>query len=370
MFLIPGFLGIETLGDVTYFAHVQEVLTRQLLALGVDARVHAVGTYATASMRKRMLRLCSTIAEVAGEDHGPIHLVGHSTGGLDARLLCAPGVKLDDATDVEAVASRVRSIVTLAAPHRGTPLATFFTTRLGAELLRLLSLGTTYLLRFGRLPLSVVVRMTALFVRLHAHVGRLENSVATQMFEQLLGDFSVQRRDELNRLFEDMAHDQTLMAQLMPEAMDVFDATVGARASIRCGSVVCGAGGSALSNAVTLGFDPYAQATHALFTALRRLTSEMDPRFVPTLTTQQQAQLTAGLGATPGVNDNDGIVPVLSQVWGELLHVARADHFDVIGHFRTKRRERVHYDWLASACRFDHDEFEQTWTTVARFLCG
>jgi triacylglycerol esterase/lipase EstA (alpha/beta hydrolase family) len=193
VFLIPGFLGIETLGDVTYFVHAQEALTRQLLALGVDARVHAVGTYATASMRKRTLRLCATIAEVAGGDDAPIHLVGHSTGGLDARLLCVPGVRLGDAqlgdaqlgdtTDVEAVASRVRSIVTLAAPHRGTPLATFFTTRLGAELLRLLSLGTTYLLRFGRLPLSVVVRMTALFVRLHAHVGRLENSVATQMFD-------------------------------------------------------------------------------------------------------------------------------------------------------------------------------------------
>jgi hypothetical protein len=144
---------------------------------------------------------------------------------------------------------------------------------------------------------------------------------------------------------------------------------VSARESIRCGSVVCGAGGSALSNVMALGFDPYAQATHALFTALRRLTSEMDPRFVPTLTPHQQTQLTEGLGAPPDVNDNDGIVPVLSQVWGELLHVARADHFDVIGHFRTTRTDRVHYDWLASACHFDHDEFEATWSKVARFLC-
>lgn len=367
VFLVPGFLGIETLGEVAYFAHVRDLLTRQLAALGVTAEVHAVCTYATSSMRRRTLRLHDAIVERA-DGSGPIHLVGHSTGGLDARLLCAPGATLDPVVDIEAVAQRVRSIVTLACPHHGTPLASFFTTRLGAQLLGLLSLGTSYVLRFGRLPLSVVVRMTALFVRLHAHVGRLENTVAHQMFDQLLGDFSQERRDELSRLCEDMAGDQTLMAQLMPESMDLFDATVGSRDTIRCGSVVAATRGTVMSNMMHLGFDPYAQATHALFEALRRLTREMDERFLPVLSEAHSARLVERLGGVPTPHDNDGIVPVLCQVWGELIHVARADHFDVIGHFRSTQREPVHYDWLASACDFDHESFEQLWADIARFI--
>jgi len=41
VFLIPGFLGLENLGEVVYFAHVREALTTQLAALGVSA-VHVL----------------------------------------------------------------------------------------------------------------------------------------------------------------------------------------------------------------------------------------------------------------------------------------------------------------------------------------
>ena len=31
-------------------------------------------------------------------------------------------------------------------------------------------------------------------------------------------------------------------------------------------------------------------------------------------------------------DDNDGIVPTLSQPWGKCIAVAQADHLDIIGH--------------------------------------
>jgi hypothetical protein len=63
IFLIPGFLGIENLGEVVYFGHVHELLTRSFQELAIDVRIHAVRNYATSSVRKRTLRLAETIAK-------------------------------------------------------------------------------------------------------------------------------------------------------------------------------------------------------------------------------------------------------------------------------------------------------------------
>ena len=39
----------------------------------------------TASIRRRATRLAELIAKTCEDDDSPIHLLGHSTGGLDAR---------------------------------------------------------------------------------------------------------------------------------------------------------------------------------------------------------------------------------------------------------------------------------------------
>jgi triacylglycerol lipase len=368
IFLIPGFLGIENLGEVIYFGHVREFLARSFQELGIDVRIHAVRNYATSSVRKRTLRLAETIAKEAGPGDEPLHLIGHSTGGLDARLLCTPGASLGAVEDVEPLARRVRTIVTVATPHRGTPLASFFTTRFGAQLLGVLSLGTLYVLRFGRLPLTVVIRLATLFVHLHGRLGRLENTVADQLFDQMLGDFSADRRDELAKLFRDIAQDQALMPQLMPDSMDIFEAAVGDRTGIRCGCVVATTRPVSLRGVFRVGLDPYAQSAHALFGALRRLVSAMNDQYLPVLTQVEIAQLEQAFGAVPTAQDNDGIVPSLSQVWGEMIHLAVADHFDVIGHFAGPQHVPPHYDWLASGSRFDRSGFERVWRDVTHFI--
>lgn len=136
--LVPGFFGFDNLGDLAYFGHVHSFLGDAYRARGVEPVLHVVRTHPTASLPKRAARVVETIATDAADD-APVHLVGHSSGGLDCRLLLDPGVTLPTPHDVERVAARVTAVATVATPHRGTPVASFFANRLGGQVLELLS---------------------------------------------------------------------------------------------------------------------------------------------------------------------------------------------------------------------------------------
>src|SRR5438093_3531386 len=231
IYLVPGFFGFTNLGELGYFQHVREFLRAH-----ATADVHVVRTHPTASLPQRAARVVETVAATMGRD-GPVHLIGHSSGGLDARLAVSPGASLPSSQNVERVARRVTTVITVATPHHGTPLASFFASLLGQRLLRLLSLWTVYVLRFGRLPISVVVKLGALFARLDDHVG-LNSVLLDQLFGQLLADFSPTRRGAVETFFTEVSKDQALLPQLTPEGMDVFNATVRDRPGVRYASVV------------------------------------------------------------------------------------------------------------------------------------
>ncbi|HZA13476.1 MAG TPA: triacylglycerol lipase, partial [Myxococcaceae bacterium] len=138
VYLLPGFFGFANLGEVVYFGHVRNFLVDEFRSRGVDAEIHQVFTHPTASVRTRARDLLATLAQTAGDDGGPIHFVGHSTGGLDARLIVSPGADLGDLETLpppEPYAKRVRSVITAATPHRGTGLATFFSGLFGGRIL-------------------------------------------------------------------------------------------------------------------------------------------------------------------------------------------------------------------------------------------
>jgi len=73
-------------------------------------------------------------------------------------------------------------------------------------------------------------------------------------------------------------------------------------------------------------------------------------------------------------SDTDGVVPVLSQVWGRVLHVAHGDHLDVVGQYGALGTEgdpddrSWGGDWLPSASGFDRAAFETLWSKVADFI--
>jgi triacylglycerol lipase len=368
IFLIPGFFGFDNLGDLAYFAHVTDALATPLARAGTAARLHVVKTLPTASLRQRTALLVTEMKLQAGADDGPIHLIGHSSGGLDARLAVTPDVSLPDGLDAEPLARRVRTVVTISTPHQGTPVASFFSSLLGQQLLEVFSVATSHALRTGRLPAEALGRLAAFFLRPRAGTAPRSDSLAA-LQSRLLDDFSAQQRAPLERFVEQIGRDQDLLPQITPAAMDLFNASTGDRPGVAYGSVVSRVPAGGLRGFLSAGLSPYAQASHLLFTCVSRLAASTDSdRSAPRLGEPQRAALRRDFGSEPDRKANDGIVPTLSQPWGQVIRAVAADHLDTIGHFHHPSHVPPHFDWLTSGSGFTRKQFLALWEEVARFL--
>jgi triacylglycerol lipase len=363
--LVPGFFGFANLGDFAYFSHVREFFARHMRRRGIGGEVIVVQTFPTASLKRRATRVVETMAELLDRDEGVVHLIGHSSGGLDVRLLTSPEVSLPTTLDVEKYARQVKTVVSLSSPHRGSPLAAALSSVLGAQILKLISLVTIYTLRTGRVPIAAVFYLVRLLSlpRLPIAAGTLLNNI----YRDLLSDFSGDRREALEQFMVTVGDDQELVSQLTPAKMELFNEGTLDRPGVRYASVVTCARKPGVRTSWSVGLSPFRQATHLLFTAFHRITARM-PAAPIGLTHAQQRALTRVYGRIPSARDNDGMVPTLSQVWGEIIHVAWGDHLDAIGHFYLPTHVPPHFDWLNSGANFTLDEFERIWHDVARYL--
>jgi hypothetical protein len=362
--LVPGFFGFATLGEFAYFAHVRDLLVEALPAVGVKGEVEVVDTIPTASLARRAALLAETAARLLERGPAALSIVGHSSGGLDARLFVSPEAKLPTEVDVERCARAVRAVVTVATPHRGTPVANAFNTLFGPQMLKVLSVWTIYALRAGRLPIGIVMRLAQILRGRDAPAGVLD-----QLWSQLLQDFSAERRRDLQAFFDQVGADRDLVAEITPAGMALFNASTGDRPGVRYGCVVTRARPPGLRSFVGAGIDPYAHATHALFVALYRLAAR-----TPADRVRVSREILAGLSRAFRVpvdaRVNDGMVPTLSQLHGEVIRAVWADHHDVIGHFHHPTHVPPHFDWVASGTGFTRPRFEALWRGVAAFVAA
>ena len=363
--LIPGFFGFESLGELRYFAGVADTLHKALTDRGVDAHVSEIPTLPTASIRHRAASVLDRVGTVLDRTTGPVHLVGHSTGGLDARLALAPTASLPSERSQRELFRRVRSVVTLSTPHLGTPLASFFAGAAGKPLLRLFAVTMAALLQERRIPLSVAVKSLRVWSRVDDFLG-LRNTTMDELYRGLLSDFGTERREEIAALLDDIASDQSLIFQLTPDAVDLLNSATADPEGVSYGSVVTRAASPGLRSMRRIGRDVYAQALHGLFAALYGLTGRGED--TPLLPAHRDA-LRSMFGDVPPARANDGIVPTRSQVWGEVIAATRADHLDVVGHYRSER-EGASSDWLPSASGFNDAEFARVWGAVADFIAS
>jgi hypothetical protein len=363
--LVPGFFGFADLGDLAYFGHVRQLVKAELHRQRLPGEVRVVETYPSASLAKRAVRVLRCVRELLdAHSDGDVHLIGHSSGGLDARLFVSPGVALPTAIEVEHYARRVKTVVTLSSPHHGSPLAPVLGTLLLPEILRLFSLTTLFTLRTSR------SHVTKLLARMLAPrpLPTGSGTLLGHLYRDLLSDFSEERREALVRFFVEAASDQDLLGQLGPSGMQSFNRSTPDRPGVRYGSVLTCAPSPGMRSTWASGLSARRQATHALFVALYGVNARAPLKCEVPLTPAQEHRLTHAYGRLPSLGDNDGFVPTRSQVWGEIVHAAWGDHLDTLGHFYQPEHVPPHSDWLNSSARFTRSAFEHMWRSVTRFL--
>ncbi len=356
VYFVPGLFGFAKLAGYDYFTHLRAGIERRYADAGVEVICEDVPAPPTSSLRYRSRVLASTVARTTTEG-GPIHLVGHSTGGLDARLVLSPSASLGVDEAQLAWRPRVRLTITLNTPHYGTPVASYFATVSGTRVLYALSLFTVLSLTLGEPSLAIFSRVLAGVGGVDALFGG-DLKLVSRVTDGILRFVDRDGREEISQFLSKVRVDQGAIVQIMPEAVDLFNAATEDRSGVRYGSVATAAPPPRSLRIARRIRSPYAALTAAMFSTLYQFAGQR-PRVYPYAkpTARQLDLLKAGIDHEIGDATSDGIVPTLSMIWGELLWAGEADHLDVIGHFHDDVTPSVHVDWITSGSRFSRQRF-------------
>ena len=372
----PGMFGFGRLASYDYFAHLEKAISERLRAEGCEVATYVVEVLPTASVRRRAGKLAELVGRTSSDDEdatGPIHLIGHSTGGLDARLVASPSAQLPvDRASMAAWLPRLASVTTMNTPHFGTPLATFFATAQGQRMLYAVSALTFIALSLGGPPLAVASALVMAVGRVDRALG-VELKLLDRITDSLLGVIDETRSVEVRAYLEAIKEDQGSVIQLTPEAMDLFQAGIEDRPGVLYQSTASAAPPPSPRGWLHSIHGPWSVISTPLFATLYSLTSRYDARYpcaAPFAGDDAEALLVRAFDRAPGARANDGVVPLRSQIWGKLVWAGYGDHLDVLGHFRDDRvcpgekPEAIHIDWLASGAHFNRADFDLLVTAI------
>ncbi|CAN5633867.1 hypothetical protein BH09MYX1_BH09MYX1_01860 [soil metagenome] len=356
--------GFTRLASFDYFSHLERELGARFRDAGIELAMHVSDVPPTASVRKRSALLAKLIEHTATGD-GPIHLLGHSTGGLDARLVASPRTHLRRHAHWMA---RLCSVTTMNTPHYGTPLASFFATAKGQQVLYALSAFTVIGLSLGERPLALASVLMGVIGRSDRTLGftlpLLDRSV-----DSLLGALDDARSPDVRTYLRAIQEDQGAMLQLSPEAMDVIALGFEDRPGVVYQSTASMAPPPSPRTWLGVVGHPWHSLSLALFTTLHTITGRQDERYpcsergdgAEERIDASEATLAKTFDGSPDLGANDGCVPLRSQIWGTLAWAGLGDHLDVLGHYRDQTPEKDlklrHHDWLTSGSRFDDASF-------------
>ena len=364
VYLCPGLFGFTELAGFDYLKHMHSAIAERFRARGVQLELHAVDVHPSASVRRRAARLVEVVDATAGEGDGPLHLLGHSLGGLDVRLAASPSAQLGDAYGASRPwLPRVRSVTTLNTPHYGSPGGAFFATSQGQRMLYAISAITVAGLTLGSPPLAMTSVLVAALGRTRERAG-VELRLVQRVIDALERVLDDRARDAVKEWLRKIRDDQGAIAQLMPEAMDLFQAGVEDNPSVH---YQCVASYAPARRRLRLPGDlrrPWLPVSAALFQLLHRIAAGTNPRYPFAPTDGGDSALRALLGEVPDRRANDGMVPLRSQLWGNLVWAGKGDHLDVVGHFDEPPDHR---DWLCSGAGFDRGSLA---TMMDRVVAG
>jgi hypothetical protein len=279
----------------------------------------------------------------------------------------SPKVNLGVTPEQLAWRDRVVSAVTINTPHYGTPLATYFATVSGTRVLYVLSLLTVVSLTIGEPSLAI-------FSRLVAGVGGIDSlfggdmKVFSRVTDSVLRFVDRDGRGEIADFLSKVRIDQGAIIQIMPEAMDLFNAATVIDPRVRYGCVVSAAATPRVMTFARRIWSPYAAFTAAIYATLYQFASQESEVYPYARPSQRQSEfLRVGIDHDVNGESNDGIVPTLSMLWGELLWAGEADHLDILGHFHDDQKPKLHMDWVTSGSRFTRQRFGAVLDEIVKF---
>lgn len=432
--LIPGFGGFDALGDLHYYAGITPLFrdwqTEAPDAPRANAILHYFDNLPTASVETRAKRLHRYLAKRIARNEiqldDTIALIGHSTGGLDIRLLLRRLAenpqqvsRVDgDARDAcvvrnEELLRRVCRVVFLSVPQRRTNIADWvrdndrmrrlFTDALGSMF------ETSPLGRDGRLRRWVTGRIAELtgMDLFRAAEDAVRESDET-LFEKLPADAAAAREafaylwlwtrniaSDFSAI-DDLRHPAPA-DQASREAREKEDKALWDKYGITTRSYAT-LGPCPYDPRVLRGQGPWDLRKHLL----SRETGLSPKAQAETDVVYQYCYRACAGGpfkAPPGENkatefgtaniitledwDNDGIVNTASMLWpdGAATRLVRADHGDIIGHYQLVEvpppdgstgsapiGRRYHtYDLLKSGARFGDKQFTEVWRDALDF---
>ncbi len=369
VYFIPGMFGFGRLAGYDYFNHVRVGLEQRFRDAGRQVLFEDVPAPPTSSMRYRSRIVAGTIERTAGNDGGPIHLLGHSTGGLDVRLVMSPSASLGLEPALLEWRNRVHSVVSINAPHFGTPVAGYFATVSGTRVLYALSLLTVISLSVGEPPLAILSRLLTGLGGIDTIFGG-DVRLFSRITDNILRYVDKDARSEIGDFLSKVRTDQGGIIQLMPESMDLFNAAVESDPRVRYACVASAAPAPRALRFVRRLRSPYAALTAAIYSTLYQFASKVPDVYPYARPSERELTLLrAGIDHEITDSANDGIVPTLSMLHGELIWAGEADHLDVLGHFYdAEPGDSPHRDWITSGARFSRKRFNALLDAMASFL--
>lgn len=381
VFLVPGFLGFESLGGLDYFIDVAEVVQKSLAAPGVTVKVYATETEPAASLKRRAATLADELAKHHSMDAKSVHFVGHSTGGMDIRLLLSPGNAVEQERERRAAAGdegarkvldalqKAHSATSVATPHFGSPIASL-ALRLDVDLVlsalsQVLELApTSYVLAKG-LEVAGVVS------------GLMNGLPRNESFlKWIIGRVFSQPTGALVKYIQRVAADAGALGNLTQEGTNLANALLIDRPDVRYGSIITGTQrpGGAIKTP-----DPFLLFNTLLFRAAWRIVAAGNPEYPyadrnTELSNRHHDDLSAGLDVGElHIDDdtNDGVVPTASQAYGTVLGTFASDHLDCVGHYPHTQADGTQVTgWVRSGADFNSDRFDLMWARISDFIAA
>jgi triacylglycerol lipase len=371
--LVPGFFGFGSFGregrpHISYFDNVIKAMVAARPELVGRIHVHEPPPMGSLMARVRTLqdavlqRLGGALLRGETRGRGPrVHLIGHSTGGLDARLLANPRYRFkgEDRKLRAQLLRHIGTVVTLSAPQHGTPIAKNFMS--GVPRLVLVGMSVaTIMANAGRVTQRLGLPGIGLAYTLFQAVRPRPNVNGPAI--DLFTGMDEETARQIERFRGMVMSDTRILHDLAPERMATLNERLGDHGA-RLVEIVTVAPRPSLTGGGLRSLDRrmvyalcYAGAARGDF----RPQGFPEGRWIAACAPGTERQT-----VEDAPRANDGIVPASSQTLaGRAARIVLADHLDVIGHFEWRWNTTL----FKSGAGFGRREFEELWRFVAEAL--